>query len=409
MSGQFEAVIERLKKSWGWTTVAAVVVLVLVFAFWPRPVLVDTAEVVSGPMQVFVTDDGETRIHDIFRISAPLAGRVLRIASEVGDDVIAGETVVATLQQTDPTFLDVRSQSEREAAVRAAEAAVSLAEAEVGRARAEMDFAHADLERARGLKVGETISSRALQRAEVDVQTKKAALEEAQSMLSVRRYELETARAALILPGGEEGTVNAPCCIQLNSPTNGKVLQVLHKSEGVVAAGTPLLEIGDPSDLEIVVDLLSSDAVNVTEGARVAIDEWGGERMLNGRVRRVEPYAFTKTSALGIEEQRVNVVIDFTDSRESRRALAHGYRVVANIVVWEGDNEVQVPIGALFRVGEAWGVFAVEDGRARLKLVEIGRRNTNHAQVAGGLAPGDKVVLYPSDQISDGTRIKKRG
>ncbi|MCG8503278.1 MAG: efflux RND transporter periplasmic adaptor subunit, partial [Sphingomonadales bacterium] len=283
MLGRFTAIAERLKKSWGWTTVGAVVIVALIFAFWPRPVLVDTAEVVSGPMQVFVTDDGETRIHDIFRISAPLAGRVLRIDSHVGDEVVAGETVVATLQQTDPAFLDVRSQSEREAAVRAAEAAVSLAEAEVERARAEMDFAHADLERARGLELGETISPRSLQRAEVDVQTKKAALEEAQSMLSVRRYELETARAALILPGGEEGSVDAPCCIQLNSPTNGKVLQILHKSEGVVAAGTPLLEVGDPSDLEIVVDLLSSDAVNVVEGARVMIDEWGGSHTLNGR------------------------------------------------------------------------------------------------------------------------------
>ena len=408
MLGRFTAIAERLKKSWGWTTVGAVVIVALIFAFWPRPVLVDTAEVVSGPMQVFVTDDGETRIHDIFRISAPLAGRVLRIDSHVGDEVVAGETVVATLQQTDPAFLDVRSQSEREAAVRAAEAAVSLAEAEVERARAEMDFAHADLERARGLELGETISPRALQRAEVDVQTKKAALEEAQSMLSVRRYELETARAALILPGGEEGSGDAPCCIQLNSPTNGKVLQILHKSEGVVAAGTPLLEVGDPSDLEIVVDLLSSDAVNVVEGARVAIDEWGGGHTLNGRVRRVEPYAFTKTSALGIEEQRVNVIIDFSDPPETRRNLAHGFRIVANIVVWEGDSEVQVPIGALFRVGDQWAVFAVEDGRARLRIIDIGQRNTNHAQVADGLAPGDSVVLYPSDQISDGTRVKKR-
>ncbi|MEM7022985.1 MAG: efflux RND transporter periplasmic adaptor subunit [Pseudomonadota bacterium] len=376
----------------------------LLYAFWPRPVAVDLVHAERGPMMVTIDEEGETRVDDVYVVSTPVAGRVLRIEGEVGDTVIADQTVLATLRETEPAFLNMRDRRQAEAEVGAAEAALTLAKAQVQRAEAELEFARSDLERAQGLAPGETISERTLDRARLEVRTGIAAVASAQAELRVRESELETARAALIEPG-----FDPIARVELLAPVSGRILRIMDESERVVAAGTPLLEIGDPSALEVVVDLLSQDAVRVPTGAQVMIEDWGGGARLHGRVQRVEPYGFTKVSALGIEEQRVNVVIDFDDPAAARDALGHGYRVMAKIVVWSADDVVVVPVGALFRSGDAWSVYVDEAGRARLREVSIGHRNNLQAEVVGGLAPGEAIVLHPSDRIAQGVRIQARG
>jgi HlyD family secretion protein len=366
---------------------SAIVVLVvgaLVYAFQPQPVPVDLAEVSRGALQVTVDDEGRTRVKEIYVVSAPVAGRVLRIDRHVGDPVKAGETVLATIQPTAPTFLDPRGRAQAEATVHAAEAALQLAEAELTRAQAELEFARSDLARARKLASGDTISRKALDNAQRAFKTSNAAVAAAEATLRVKTFDLETARASLIEPGSEVATRREEgCCVSVRAPVDGSVLRLVQESEAVIAAGAPLVEIGDPRDLEVVVDLLSRDAVRVREGAEVAIDEWGGEAAVAGRVRRIEPTGFTKVSALGIEEQRVNVIIDFTDPPAHWQSLGHGYRVEAHIVVWQGGNVLTVPVSALFRHGEAWAVFVLADGRAQLREVER-RPGENPSTLAGG-------------------------
>jgi HlyD family secretion protein len=393
-----------------WGALAALLGGGLTYAFWPEPVPVDLGEVARGPVRVTVDEEGRTRVKEVYVVSAPVAGRMRRIETHVGDAVVAGETVLATIEPTAPTFLDVRSRTQAESAVRAAEAAKALADAELVRARAELDFADADYERAKTLAERETISQRALDSAELEVKTRQAAVSTAQASLRVKTFELETARASLIVPGNDEtsGQEAGSCCVEVRAPVSGRVLRVLQESESVVPAAAPLIEIGDPQDLEIEVDLLSRDAVKIKEGAAVLIEDWGGGTTLAGRVRRVEPYGFTKVSALGIEEQRVNVIIDFTDPLDKWRRLGHGYRVETRIIVWEGTDVLNVPLGALFRHGDAWAVFVDSEGRARLRPVAIGRFNSREAQVLEGLSVGERVVLHPSDRVKDGVPIVAR-
>jgi HlyD family secretion protein len=388
----------------------------LVYAFWPRPVTVSMAEVARGQMLVTIEDEGETRVKDAYTISAPLAGRVARFEGSVGDSVIAGKTVVATIQPSDPAFHDVRTQSELEAAVKAAEAALDLAKAQVASAEAARDFAVAERKRAEELAKRGTMSKSARDRARMEARTKGAALAEARAAVRVRTFQLENARAALLAPGGAVAGAPIPtpgatarrCCFEVKAPVSGTILRIYRESEAVVQAGAPLVEIGDPADLEIVTDLLSTDAVLVAVGDPVLIDGWGGEKSLNGKVRRVEPFGFTKTSALGIEEQRVNVVIDFTDPPADWRRLGHGYRVIARIVRWKGEDVLRVPLTALFRSGTDWVLFKAVDGRAQRTTVKVGQINTQWAEVQGGLAAGDTVLLHPSAAITDGTRVIPR-
>jgi len=389
--------------------VTAILAAGLVYAFWPQPVPVDTAAIGRGELVVTIDGDGQTRVRDVYVVSAPISGRVLRLERHVGDAVIANETVLAVVQPTDPTFLDRRARAQAVAAAKAAQAAFALAEAEEARAFAELDFARSELGRAEELGKRGNISQRDLDRAKLQVRTAEAALATAKATVEMRRFELETAQAALIEPGGA-GAANEgeQCCIEVNAPVDGTVLQVIQESESVVAAGTPLVEVGDATDLEIVVDLLSSDAVRVSDGAEVIIEDWGGGFALSGRVRRVEPTGFTKISALGIEEQRVNVLIDFTDQPERWRNLGHGYRIEAHIVVWRGADVLKVPLGALFRAGESWAVFVAEGGRAQLRQVEIDHANDREAEIVAGLSEGDRVVVHPSDLIGDGVRIVRR-
>jgi HlyD family secretion protein len=382
----------------------------VVWALWPQPVLVDMAVIKKGPLEVTVEDEGITRIHDVYTVSSPILGKMLRSPREVGDKVVADKTLVAEIEPAAPTFLDVRSQRVNEAAVRAAQAAVDLAEAQIKQANAQLEFAKSDLRRAEELAASSTISTRTLEKAKLDVDSAEAAVASAKATLEVRRRELESAKAQLIQPGEiKAGERSASCCIEVRSPIDGVVLKIIAESEQVVQPGAPLVEIGNPGDLEIAVDFLSRDAVRIKPGDVARIESWGGDQILNARVERVEPTGFTKVSALGIEEQRVKVILNLLGPETAWMRLGHGYRVIARVVVWHGDDVPQVPLGALFRAGDDWAVFVVSDGRARRRIVKIGERNLHAAQVIGGLVLGEQVVMHPSDRVQDGVRVEPRG
>ena len=387
---------------------AAAIAAAAAYAFWPRPVPVDLAAVGRGELLETIDGEGRTRVREIYTVSAPVGGRILRIEQHVGDSVRANETVLANIEPSAPTFLDRRARAQAEFAVKAAEAALSLAEAERIRAAADLDFVRSEFNRAEQLARRGNIAARDLDRARLDLRTREAALATAEATIAMRQYEVETARAALIQPGAGATADTASCCVAVYSPVDGRVLRLIHESEGVVGAGEALVEIGDPADLEVVADLLSSDAVRVTVGAAVEIADWGGTARLSGIVRRIEPFGFAKVSALGIEEQRVNVLIDRAGPPEAWAALGHGYRVEARIVVWRGTGVLKLPFGALFRDQERWAVFVAGDGVARLRPVEIGHGNGREAQVLSGLEEGEIVILHPGDRISDGVRIEAR-
>jgi HlyD family secretion protein len=396
------------RRLWFWLPAFIALAGALTWLFRPQPVAVDLATVARGPLQVSVSDDGETRVRDMFVVSAPLAGHMRRIELEAGDSVIAGETVVARVEPSDPSFLDRRSVAEVRAGIRASEAARVHAAAELRRAQAERDFAVTELKRYEGLAASRTIAQNDLESARRRARTAEAAVDEAVAGLRVSEFELEQAKARLTAPG-KSADSHADCdCVTVRSPVSGNVLQVLAESEGIVASGTPLLEIGDPGKLEVVTDLLSTEAVKVRTGQRALIERWGGDNALEGVVRRVEPYGFTKVSALGVEEQRVKVVIDITESAEHWRTLGHGYRVEPRIVLWESQDVLQLPLSALFRNGAEWAVFVNRDGRARLQTVAIGHMNGIDAEVLDGVVAGDAVVVHPSDRVSDGARIEPR-
>lgn len=378
-----------------------------VYAFMPKPVEVDMARITRGDMQVAVRDEGYTRVHDVYVVSAPVTGHLLRIEQHVGDEVIAGETLLARLLPTDPGFLDSRSRSQAEANVRSAQAALTLARAESRKAAAQLDFARAEAERARRMAEKDSISKADLDRAELALKSARAAMDTARAAERMRSAEVENARAVLITPGKGNSTDDNGV-VQLVAPINGRILRLLQESENVVAAGTPLIELGDPSNMEIVVDLLSRDAVRVKENAHVSITGWGGNTALHGSVRRVEPFGFTKVSALGIEEQRVNIIIDLTDPREQWQGLGHGYRVDAAISLWQGQDILQLPTGALFRSGGEWAVFRVVDDEAIKTIVRIGHNNGQTAEILDGLSEDDTVVLHPSERIADGITLKQR-
>jgi HlyD family secretion protein len=388
-----------------WGVIAGLVLIGLVYAFRPRAVSVDVGPITRGNLLVTVEDEGKTRVHDIYVISAPVTGRMRRIDLHVGDPVVASQTVVAEIEPVDPSFLDPRSEAEAEANVRAAQAAETEARADVERAQAELDFAHRTFDRARELIERELIAQAELDEAERSYRTQRATLMTAQAALDRRAYELERARAQLLSPVESQSNRGDCACIELRSPVDGEVLQLLAQSEAVVTAGTPLVDVGNPRDLEIVVDLLSADAVKVEAGQPVIIDGWGGERALEGRVRLVEPYGYTKISALGIEEQRVNVIIDITSPRAEWGRLAHGYQIDARIVLEERDNVLKVPLTALFRDGADWAVFLNQEGKARLIHVTLGSRTEIEAEILDGLDEGDSVILHPSDRVADGVRV----
>jgi HlyD family secretion protein len=392
-----------------WGSLIGVLALALLFAFRPQPVTVDLLELIPGDLTVTIDEEGETRVRDIFVLSAPVAGRALRIEAEAGDAVIAGETVIAQIEPLDPAFLDLRSATEARAAVRAAESAKTLAQAEVEQAQSELDFARTELDRARELILDNTISRRALDDAERAYRTGKAIYATSLAALQVRNFELERVRAQLLSPTEARQQTGKCDCVPITSPIDGQILRILHESEAVVSAGQPLLEIGDPRELEILVDLLSSDAVQVSPGQQVIIERWGGDKPLAGQVRRVEPFGFTKVSALGIEEQRVNVIIDLVGLREQWARLGHGYQAELRIVLWQGTDVIKLPLTALFRNHDnGWAVFVEEQGRAQRRSVQIGHRNGLEAEIIAGLVAGERVVTHPGDRVADGVELRAR-
>lgn len=392
----------------------------LAWAFWPRPVPVDVAAVARGPMRVTVDEDGRTRIRERYVVSAPLAGRLGRIQLDPGDAVAAGRTVVAVIEPTDPGLLDARARAEAEARLGAADAARQQAVPNLERARTAHNYAAADLRRVRQMFEKRSGTERELAAAEEKERTTQQDLRAAEFALRIAEFERELAQAALehtradagaradIAEGGGGPASVGAVRFEIQSPIQGQVLRVFQESSTVVTPGTRLLEVGDPADLEIEVDVLSRDAVRIRPGTKVVLEDWGGPAPLTARVRVVEPAAFTKVSSLGVEEQRVYVVAEFVDPPERRAAVGDAYRVEARIVVWESDDVLKVPAGALVRHGDGWAVFAVAGGRVQLRAVKIGQRNATEAQVLDGLAEGDRVIPYPSDRIRDALRVVQR-
>jgi HlyD family secretion protein len=375
----------------------------IMYALWPAPVRAEVARVARGPMRVSVDEDGQTRIKERYVVSAPLAGRLARVTLREGDSVEADRTVLAQIDPVDPALLDPRARAEAEARVHAAEASLEHTGAALQGAQAALELAQTELARLREARTLAAAGALELDRAQAAARMREEETRAAGFARDIARFELDLARAALLrtAPGADE----AGWRFSISAPISGRVLRVIQESAGVVQAGCPLLELGDPADLELVVDLLSSDAVAVRPGAPASLERWGGDGPLRGRVRLVEPAAFTKVSALGVEEQRVNVVIDFEDPPDRRPGLGDAYRVEARIVVWESADALQVPTGALFRHADHWAVFVLEHGRAVQRDVDIGRRNAESAQVLSGLTDGELVIVYPSDKIHRGVRV----
>ena len=390
-----------------WGVGLAALIALITLASRPRPIPVDVAAVVRGTLSVTLDEEGETRVRDRFEISAPVAGRVLRIELEPGDPVLAGESVLASFLPASPVPLDPRQRAEAQAAVEAAEAMVGQAEALHELAAQERAFAESTLNRLRRLEGDGVTSEEQLEIAELEQGTRQEALEAAEFAVRDARGKLAVTRARVqrfrFRPGAP-GTGN-PEAIQILSPVDGVVLRRLRESEAVVPAGEPLLEVGDPRQLEVVTDYLSNDAVRMRAGQSALIDRWGGDRPLRGKVLRVEPSGFTKISALGVEEQRVNVVMELDEPYTARASLGDAYRVETRVVVWEGEDEVKVPVGALFRRGAGWAVFVVADEIASERTIEIGERNRREAQVLSGLEVGDQVIVYPGDSVAEGVRV----
>jgi HlyD family secretion protein len=354
----------------------------------PSPLLVDTARALNRPMQVTVDEEGATRVRDRYVVAAPIAGRVARLTLREGDSVRAGAIVARVF----PAPLDPRSRDQARGQLASVEDAQRAAVAAVAQARVAHDLAHRAWQRAERMAQDNSIAPAEREQAESDEASRARELESAEFRAQAAAHDVEVARAALA--GGTEP-------ITMRAPVAGRVLRVPEPSERVVSAGTPLLEIGDPSRLEIVADLLSTDAVAVGAGAPILIEGWGGQT-LHGRVRLVEPSAFTKVSALGVEEQRVNVIGDFVDPPG---ALGDGYRVEIRIVVWQADSVLAIPASALFRYGDGWRVFVIEAGRARQRDVVVGHRTAFDAEVLSGLRVDEMVIPHPSDRVADGVRV----
>lgn len=410
--------------------VIAAVVAGLGYAFFPEPVEVDLTPVRRGDLRVTVDEDGKTRIREKYVVSAPLVGRLLRINMDPGDKVFAGKTLLATIQPRDPELLDARTIAQSAARVKAAEATLRRVEPLLKEAQDAQTFAEKELVRNRQAARGAAISQSELENYELLYRHASEELRSTKISEEIARFELQQAKAALLRSrprpdddadsgnaietvDGEEGEVtlangNGGWNFTIISPITGRVLRVFQESAAVVTAGTPLLELGNPLDLEVEVDVLSRDAVDIHPDDLVLLEHWGGDKTLEGRVRLVEPQAFTKISTLGVEEQRVNVIIDLVDPPEDRKTLGDGFRVEARIVTDEAKNALIVPTSALFRVGDESALFVVKDGHVHQQLVKIGRQNGLQAEVVEGLNEGDLVVIHPSDQIEDGVAVRQR-
>jgi HlyD family secretion protein len=384
--------------------IAAVAVAVAV-ALRDPAVGVEVAQANRGQLVVTIDDLGETRVTDLYVVSAPITGQLLRVPLKPGAQVVPNSTVLARIQPVEPSPLDARAYAQALAEIRALQAQLAAARSRVSEARAEQLLAEREFGRTTELAKRGFISKANVDRAQMARDRSRAASAQASQTVQATSQSLQAAQASLLVAGSKAKGAGA---VGVTSPVAGFVLRVPQESARVVVAGTALVEVGDPDKLEIVTDLLSADAVRVRPGANVLVEDWGGDRPLKGRVRLVEPYGFTKISALGVEEQRVNVVIDFAEPHSAWQRLGHGYRATVRIVTSAASNVLKVPISALFRTGRDWSVFVVDArGRARLRHVEAGMMNDEEAEVVRGLVAGERVILHPSDKVLDGVRVSQ--
>lgn len=380
------------------------------YAFVPQAIPVEVGTVSRNRLRVAIEEDGKTRIKDRYVVSAPLSGRLRRITLKPGDKVEQGKTLLATIDAMDPSLLDPRELAQSEARVSAAESARMRAEASLEMSQAEVDHAQKDYDRRIELFERKAGTRDELDDAEMLLRTRQQMHRSAKFAVEVAKYEYDAAKAALIHSQTGEGLsgdkLKSERQFEVLSPITGTVFRVIQESSAVVQPGTQLIEVGDQSNLEIVVDVLSQDGVKVTPGNRIILEQWGGEYLLEGRVRLIEPSAFLKVSALGVEEQRVNVIADFVDPPDRWKSLGDGFRVEAKIVIWEEENVLSVPTSALFRSGAEWMVYRLLEGEAVLTQVKIGRGNASLTQVLEGLNEKDLVIIYPSDKVQNGVKVK---
>jgi HlyD family secretion protein len=391
--------MNRMAKRIVMALIATVIVILVALAFRPKPSAIELGIVTRGPLQVTVDEDGETRAHDRFTLAAPVAGRLSRIEFHEGDEV-GPQTVLATIS---PLPLDAREIAEIRARIQSAEARKRETDELLVRWETEHEQATRDLNRARLLAKDQIVSQQVLEQAESRQKSTANEWEAARSRVQAAAGDIEREKAGLVSLEAQQNETGK--LVAIRPPVPSRILRVLEKSERVVPFGTPIVVLSNPKKIEIVVDVLSSDAVNVRPGAPVIIENWGGPRPLCAQVRTVEPYGFTKVSALGIEEQRVNVIADFIDSPDG---LGDGYRVDARIVIWEHSSVLKVPASALFRVGQRWSAFTIEGGRAHRIPVEIGHRNASEAEVLNGLQEGMRVILHPANNLTNGARVAAR-
>lgn len=385
--------------------VAVLVIGLLGWGFWPQPVVIEAIVAERAPLTITVEEEGRSRVIDRYIISAPVDGVACRVQLDVGDPVQQGEVLLG-ITPLESQVLDQRSRAQAVAAVAAAQSTLAAAREQASAAEAAAQLATNELKRLQPLAQKGLASKGELDRVETEVQTSTAAKRSADFSVQVAGYEVQAAQSVLVYSGGAKGepVVRVP----ITSPVTGKILKVLRECEGPVRTGEPLLEVGDPAALEVEVDVLSADAVQIKPGMHVLFDRWGGGQPLQGVVRIVEPVGFTKFSALGVEEQRVLVISDFTSPPEEWQRLGDGYRVEAKFVLWHEENVLQVPASSLFRYGNGWAVFVVDDQRAQRREVKVGQRNGLAAQISMGLEEGDTVINHPSDEVEDGVRVVSR-
>ncbi len=396
----------QFKNHLGLIVAASCVVAIIVIGFIPRPALVDIANAKRGSLQVTIEEEGKTRVIDRYVLSAPVDGYARRLDLNIGD-AVNKEQQILSLEPLRSSVLDPRSRAEAEARLAAATATLSSAERNVNAAEADAEFAASELDRLRRLYESRTISLDRFQQGEANARRTKANLESARFNAEVAQFEKKAARAALDYSAAS-ATNDTPETVSITAPVSGSVLKIHHESEGVVKKGEPLLEIGDPLSLEVEVDVLSRDAVQISPGTQVRFERWGGESHLQGVVRTIEPVGFTKISALGVEEQRVLVIVDIISPREEWQRLGDGYRMETVFILWEGEDVLQIPSSVLFRHDGQWAVFAINDERAVLREVTIGQRSGTSAEIVTGLEDGEPVINHPGSNVEDGIRVRSR-
>jgi len=386
----------------------AAIAVAIWYSFQPQPVPVDISTVEKGMLRVTVNEDGKTRIKDYYIVASPLSGRLTRIALRPGDDVYSGETLIATIEPMDPSLLDPRSRAEAEAREKAAEARFKQSKTAKVKAEKEMQNAESRMGRMKAASLKNAVNEDELDRAVLQYNTRAEDYRSANFAIEIAKFELEQAKAAWIRTKTEDGSPSTVGQFEIKSPITGRVLRVFQESAKVVQPGNRLVELGDPQDLEVVIDVLSSDAVKIEPGNRVLLEQWGGEKPLDGRVRLIEPSAFTKISALGVEEQRVNVVVDFKMPQSKQETLGDGFRMEARIVIWEKNDVLKVPTSALFRNDNNWYVFVIEEGKAATRKLQIGQRNGLEAEILEGLSENERIIVHPSDQVTEGVQVVAR-